>query len=149
MTENTERDQIADLLMSDAVLGKPGWGRGFALVEADAVLAWMRENGYEKREEGSCWDERPAVTRHGECPGMPDLCELPAGHRGAHRSGRVEWLTRKREPVVVDDSARVVDELLIEIDDLADSMIDDHVTMGDIHDALTMLAIRIRNGLVP
>ena len=47
-----------------------------------------------------------------------------------------------------DDSSAALDEVLSEIDDLTDSL-DDHVTIGDVHDTLTMLAIRIRNGWFP
>lgn len=38
-----------------------------------------------------------------------------------------------------------VEYLLTELDDLADSL-DEHVTLGDVHDALTALTTRIRNG---
>lgn len=42
---------------------------------------------------GSCWDQAPMVLpRPGECAPMPPLCELTAGHLGAHRSGTTEWM---------------------------------------------------------
>jgi len=107
MTNNTERDALADVLMSDAVMRAPGMGRDYALVEADVVLAWMRENGYEKREAvvGSCWDRSPEIRGPaGACGPERMLCELPAGHAGAHRSGTSEWMVHRPEPVVVDDA---------------------------------------------
>ncbi len=52
-------------------------------------------------ENGSCWDEGPTLpVRVGECAPMPPLCELRAGHLGAHRGPRsqhglaTEWMTR-------------------------------------------------------
>ncbi|WP_295103126.1 hypothetical protein [uncultured Microbacterium sp.] len=41
---------------------------------------------------GSCWDAAPQVIREGVHDPMPTLCELTAGHQGAHRSGRTEWM---------------------------------------------------------
>ncbi|MDF2920509.1 MAG: hypothetical protein K0S70_4727 [Microbacterium sp.] len=50
-TDPEARESLADVLMSDAVMLQPGFGRAFALVEADAVLAWMAEQGYSKPRE--------------------------------------------------------------------------------------------------
>ncbi|KAB1867318.1 hypothetical protein [Microbacterium algeriense] len=48
---------------------------------------------------GSCWDAAPLVVRAGECDPAPTLCELTAGHQGAHRSGQTEWMhTRPLTP---------------------------------------------------
>ena len=44
------------------------------------------------QENGSCWDEAPHISRPGECEPMVPRCELKAGHLGAHRSGRSEWI---------------------------------------------------------
>ncbi|WP_025105159.1 hypothetical protein [Microbacterium paraoxydans] len=41
---------------------------------------------------GSCWDAAPRVVLAGEVDPTPTLCELTAGHQGAHRSGRTEWM---------------------------------------------------------
>lgn len=41
---------------------------------------------------GSCWDDGPTLVMRGECDPMPPKCELHAGHLGAHRSGRSEWM---------------------------------------------------------
>lgn len=45
--------------------------------------------------EGSCWDEAPRmIYPAGECAPPPARCELRAGHGGAHKSGRTEWMHR-------------------------------------------------------
>ena len=46
-----EREALADVLMSDGVRITAAMGRDYALVEADAVLAWMRDQGYRKHPE--------------------------------------------------------------------------------------------------
>lgn len=55
---------------------------------------------------GSCWDAAPQVVRSGECDPMPTLCELTAGHKGAHRSGQTEWM-HSRPHTPTDDEREV------------------------------------------
>ncbi len=96
-----ERESLVRVLAQKRMHTNESLGKQYA--DADAVLAWMRENGYEKRETGSCWDQGPTLpVADGECPPTPPLCELPAGHLGAHREGHMQWI--RREPVVVDDA---------------------------------------------
>lgn len=62
----------------------------------DALIA---SEASSTRENGSCWVEAPRIRLpEGHCDPMPALCELRAGHLGAHLSGRTEWMTR--EPVI-------------------------------------------------
>lgn len=42
--------------------------------------------------DGSCWVAAPKIIRNGVHDPMPTLCELTAGHLGAHRSGQTEWM---------------------------------------------------------
>ena len=80
-----EREALADVLMSDGVRITAAMGRDYALVEADAVLAWMRDQGYRKHpepeweygtalraSEGTIWDfevdtEQHALAHVAEC----------------------------------------------------------------------------------
>ncbi len=53
----------------------------------------------EASQNGSCWDQGPTLpVREGECGPMPPLCELRAGHLGAHKGGAAEWMTRQPAP---------------------------------------------------
>lgn len=62
---------------------------------------------------GSCWDEGPQYEIPGECNPMPPRCELRAGHLGAHRSGRSEWM---RNPSSFNQVSRERDEAIATID---------------------------------
>lgn len=67
---------------------------------------------------GSCWDAAPQITRAGVHDPMPTLCELTAGHLGAHRNGVTEWMHRPElqgEPS--DDVANAVARAIIEHDE--------------------------------
>lgn len=61
---------------------------------------WLEgERARARTEQGSCWDEAPSLMPlPGECQYPPARCNLPAGHDGAHRSGRTEWMRRGPEP---------------------------------------------------
>ena len=56
-------------------------------------------------------------VREGECAPMPPKCELPHGHGGAHRAGRVEWMRRDSYNSVVAERDDLQAELakLIEV----------------------------------
>lgn len=43
---------------------------------------------------GSCWNQSPRmIATEGQCAPQPKMCDLPAGHAGAHRSGTSQWMT--------------------------------------------------------
>lgn len=66
----------------------------------DALRALIAEHE-RLNAEGSCWDIGPEmIAPKGECAPMPPLCELKAGHLGAHKGGQAEWIRRERTVTV-------------------------------------------------
>ena len=82
----------ADLVADARVWPRDGVSKGPLInALADAIEALVKE----RDEQGSCWDEGMTLpVREGGCAPMPPKCELPHGHGGAHRAGRVEWMRR-------------------------------------------------------
>ena len=66
---------------------------------------------------GSYWDAAPRVVLAGEVDPTPTLCELTAGHHGARRSGRTQWMHSR--PLTPTDDER---EALIEQSDYTPTM---------------------------
>ena len=105
MTTNTEREAMA-LHLWDEGLVRPE-SLAFAVVDEFIAEGWASDAGRNRQtENGSCWDEGPTLpVREGECEPMPPLCELRAGHAGAHRGGRAEWMTRPASRPVITEEA--------------------------------------------
>ncbi|OJU44452.1 MAG: hypothetical protein BGN98_13790 [Microbacterium sp. 69-7] len=85
-------NNYADLIADARVWPRHGVSKGPLInALADAIEALVKE----RDEQGSCWDEGMTLpVPEGECAPMPPKCELPHGHGGAHRAGRVEWMRR-------------------------------------------------------
>lgn len=65
---------------------------GLVLELADALEA-EHQRAEMLANTGSCWDRAPrAWVPEGQCAPEPPFCELRAGHRGAHQSGRTQWM---------------------------------------------------------
>lgn len=123
----------------------------------DARLVEHLADALEASQNGSCWDQGPTLTvPEGECRPMPPLCELRAGHLGAHKGGAAEWMTR--QPVstphdITDDMVeRAAKALWIEDQDdkfWAHSVVDDVFSPADDWpDDCIGYAIRARSALV-
>lgn len=89
---------------------------------------------------GACWDESPQMPAPpGQCAPMPQLCELPSGHPGAHKSGLTQWMHRMPLRVVEAERDRYR-AALEEIDDwMTRHYLDTHV--GGIILAMTARAL--------
>ena len=89
---NRSEQDYTDLIADARVWPRDGVSKGPLInALADAIEALVKE----RDEQGSCWDEGMTLpVREGGCAPMPPKCELPHGHGGAHRAGRVEWMRR-------------------------------------------------------
>lgn len=89
---NRSDQDYTDLIADARVWPRDGVSKGPLInALADAIEALVKE----RDEQGSCWDEGMTLpVREGGCAPMPPKCELPHGHGGAHRAGRVEWMRR-------------------------------------------------------
>lgn len=106
MTDNTERDALARVIAARPA-GDDSVPWDIDYEAADAVLAWMRENEYEKRKQwtGAKWDYA-ALTDEAE-----RLYERAVAHDDVdYEVGLIQRLglalheAAEREPVVVDDA---------------------------------------------
>ncbi|TDL43851.1 hypothetical protein [Microbacterium oleivorans] len=118
MTDNTERDALARAIQRDvwdAEKRTPEFGPQKV---ADRALAWMRENGYEKREPDA---HREAVMYADDIPEGTDYLPgtttpIPEDYERHYcEEDGEDWpcaAVREREPVVVDDAIRILTETL-------------------------------------
>lgn len=103
---------------------------------------------------GSCWDAAPRVVREGECDPMPTLCELTAGHTGAHRSGQTEWMHSRPHTPTDDEREAVITALLDELGWEWDEVPEEHipssrVILGDMADRVLAVSAGFRHSKVP
>ena len=56
---NRGREWLADVLMSDRVMRAPGMGRDYALVEADAIIAYLLTDAVAERAAYAMYLDRP------------------------------------------------------------------------------------------
>lgn len=71
-----------------------------------ALIDRIQELEAERDSAGSCWDEGPEQIGVDDCDRVWLKCRLRAGHAGAHRDGRAEWMRRDSYNQVVAERDR-------------------------------------------